>query len=222
MMLLMQLIPTNHTVQDGELNHMGRHARWKCKLIVPAQQGALPHWTGCQSDAAQTFLCVYMKTWTSLWKRILPGSFSVNTPLVSFIVNSEQRPASGIVSTPLPGNNRDGIFPSVCSYVTSSSSPSLPSASSTLESVHTSLCNMIIFCYLFHSGIKKKFQPVFIVLSWVSLSAGSCYDPTNLCIRGFEHNPAGIRVHTFGSWSVCLWEFGVMRIGESADTWQLK
>lgn len=123
--------------------------------------------------------CVYMKTGTSLWKKILPGSFSVNTLLVSFIVNSEQHPASGIVSTPLPGNNLSGyrvdrIFPSVCSYVTSSSSPSLPSASSTfisvfffffycylgwentLESVHTSLCNMFIFCYLFHSGIKKS------------------------------------------------------------------
>lgn len=196
-------------------------------------------------DATQTFLWVHMKTWALLWKKISPGSFSVNTPLVSFIVNSEQRPASGIVSTPLPGNNRSGfrvdrIFPSVCSYVTSSSSPSLPSASSTfiscffsfycylgwekptLESVHTSLCNMFIFCYLFHSAIKQKFQHVFIVLSWVSLSAGSCYDPTNLCIRSFEHNPAGIRVHTFGSWSVCLWEFGDMRIGESADTWKLK
>lgn len=105
----MQLIPTNHTVQDGEQNHMSRHAWRKWKLIVPAQQGALPYWTDCQSDATQTFLCVCIKTWTSLWKKILPGSFSVNTLLVSFIVNSEQHPASGIVSTPLPGNNRSGL-----------------------------------------------------------------------------------------------------------------
>lgn len=197
-MFLMQLIPANHTIQDGE-NHTG-----------PAQQGALPHWTCCQSDATQTFLCVYMKTGTLLWKKILPGSFSVNTPLVSFIVNSEQHPASGIVSTPLPGNNLSGfrvdrIFPSVCSNFTSSSLPSPPSASSTffycylgwentlwnLSTHHRAICWFSVTCFIL--VLKKKFWHLFVVLSWVSLGPGSCYDPTNLCIRSFEHNPAGIR-----------------------------
>lgn len=132
-------------------------------------------------------VCLY-ENLNSTMKENLTGQLSVNTPLVSCIVNSEKHPASGIVSNPLPGNNWscfrvDRIFPSVCSYVTSSSSPSLPSASSTfisvyfffllllgmikhtLESVHTSSFNMFIFCYLFHSGIKKKFQHVLIVES---------------------------------------------------------
>lgn len=66
-------------------------------------------------------VCSY-ETWNLLWKRILPGSFSGNTPIVNSIVNSEQRPASGLVSTPLPGNNQSGfrvdrIFPSVWSML---------------------------------------------------------------------------------------------------------
>lgn len=193
MMLLMQLIPTNHTVQDGEQNHMGGHAWWKCSLIVPAQQGALPHWTGCQSDATQTFLCVYIKTWTLLWKKILPGSFSVNTPLVSFIVNSEQLPASGIVSTPLPGNNRSGfrvdrIFPSVYSYVTSSSTPSLPSASSTFISGYFFF---FIYCYLgwentlwnqsTHHCAKCSFSVTCFILVLKKTS-----DTFSLCCLGFR------------------------------------
>lgn len=85
-------------------------------------------------------VCLY-ENLNSAMKENLTGQLSVNTPLVSCIVNSEKHPASGIVSTPLPGNNRSGfrvdrIFPSVCSYVTSSSSPSLPSASSTFISVY--------------------------------------------------------------------------------------
>lgn len=92
-------------------------------------------------------VCLY-ENLNSTMKENLTGQLSVNTPLVSCIVNSEQHPASGIVSNPLPGNNWscfrvDRIFPSVCSYVTSSSSPSLPSASSTFISVY-----FFFYCYL--------------------------------------------------------------------------